>query len=122
MTIQETGTIMDILAAAYPKFYSSRDVDMKNVMKLWATMFAEDDVRIVAAAVGIDSQITTLGIAVKQKITAVVGRGRHKVHDAIDGHLSVRRCRDGRTGIGRVGRLLVKKTRTRGESHQHKRQ
>lgn len=51
MTIQETGTIMDILAAAYPKFYSSRDVDMKNVMKLWATMFAEDDVRIVAAAV-----------------------------------------------------------------------
>lgn len=52
MTLQETGIIMDILSCAYPRFYA--DVgreDQYKTMSLWAEMFAEDDVKIVAAAV-----------------------------------------------------------------------
>lgn len=52
MTRQETGIIMDILTAAYPRFYSGQDApDMRKVIALWAEMFAQDDVRLVAAAV-----------------------------------------------------------------------
>lgn len=52
MTIQETGLIMDILSTAYPQFYSgARAPDPQKTMALWAEMFAEDDVRQVAAAV-----------------------------------------------------------------------
>lgn len=52
MTRQETGIIMDILTAAYPRFYSSTTgPDMCNVIKLWADMFAHDEVALVAAAV-----------------------------------------------------------------------
>lgn len=52
MTLQETATIMDILTAAYPHFYGGKNApDEKNVMRLWASVFADDDVRLVAAAV-----------------------------------------------------------------------
>ena len=52
MTLQETATIMDILTAAYPHFYGGKNApDAKNVMSLWASVFADDDVRLVAAAV-----------------------------------------------------------------------
>ena len=52
MTRQETGIIMDILTAAYPRFYrGSSAEEMRNVMKLWTDMFARDDVALVAAAV-----------------------------------------------------------------------
>ena len=52
MTRQETGIIMDILTAAYPRFYSSTTgPDMRNAIKLWADMFAHDEVALVAAAV-----------------------------------------------------------------------
>lgn len=52
MTRQEIGIIMDILTTAYPAFYNGRNApDMRMTVNLWAEMFAEDDVKIVAAAV-----------------------------------------------------------------------
>lgn len=52
MTREETGIIMDILKAAYPKFYTGPGApDPRTVLDLWAEMFAEDDVALVAAAV-----------------------------------------------------------------------
>lgn len=52
MTRQETGIIMDILTTAYPRFYTGSDApDVRKVINLWAEMFANDDVRVVAAAV-----------------------------------------------------------------------
>lgn len=52
MTRQETGIIMDILTAAYPRFYSGADAaEMRKIMVLWAEMFSRDDVALVAAAV-----------------------------------------------------------------------
>lgn len=50
MTRKDTGIIMDILHAAYPRFYAG-NVDMRNAINLWAEMFANDDVALVAAAV-----------------------------------------------------------------------
>lgn len=50
MTRKDTGIIMDILAAAYPRFYAG-NVDMRNAINLWAEMFVHDDVALVAAAV-----------------------------------------------------------------------
>lgn len=52
MTRQETGIIMDILTAAYPRFYAGVETaDMRKTMSLWAEMFHRDDVALVAAAV-----------------------------------------------------------------------
>lgn len=52
MTRQETGIIMDILTAAYPRFYTGPSApDMRNAIRLWADMFAHDEVALVAAAV-----------------------------------------------------------------------
>lgn len=50
MTIQETGVVMDILSTAYPTFYRDKTADVKT-LRLWTEMFAEDDVRLVCAAV-----------------------------------------------------------------------
>ena len=52
MTRQETGMIMDILTAAYPRFYSGPNTPNKaQTIILWATMFADDPVEVVAMAV-----------------------------------------------------------------------
>lgn len=52
MTMQETGIIMDILVTAYPRFYAGKDApDPRKVMSLWAEMFRDDPVELVAAAV-----------------------------------------------------------------------
>lgn len=52
MTIEETGIIMDILKTAYPRFYSGPNApDKMKTLRLWAEMFARDDVALVAAAV-----------------------------------------------------------------------
>ena len=52
MTRQETGIIMDILTAAYPRFYAGTDApDMRKTISLWAEMFSHDEVALVAAAV-----------------------------------------------------------------------
>lgn len=43
---------MSILATAYPRFYAGTSVAEQNrTLQLWATMFADDDYRIVCAAV-----------------------------------------------------------------------
>ena len=52
MTRQETGVILDILKTAYPRFYAGADArEMAQTVELWAELFAEDDVALVAAAV-----------------------------------------------------------------------
>lgn len=52
MTLQETALIMDILTAAYPHFYGGKNApDEKKTLSLWASVFADDDVKLVAAAV-----------------------------------------------------------------------
>lgn len=50
MNRQETGAIMDILKAAYPRLYADQK-ELRGALNLWHDMFADDDVRIVAAAV-----------------------------------------------------------------------
>lgn len=50
MTRQETGIIMDILTAAYPRFYAG-GVDMESQLKVWSELFADDDLALVAVAV-----------------------------------------------------------------------
>lgn len=51
MTRGETGTIMDILAAAYPRYYAGISGQRReNALTMWATMFADDDIRLVVAA------------------------------------------------------------------------
>lgn len=52
MTRQETGIVMNILTTAYPRFYAGKDApDPGRTLSLWAEMFADDDVELVAAAV-----------------------------------------------------------------------
>lgn len=52
MTLEDAGKIMDVLAIAYPQFYKNHDNEERlDAAKLWATMFADDDAQIVAAAV-----------------------------------------------------------------------
>lgn len=52
MTVLETGQIMDILVTAYPRFYAGKDApDPKKTLELWATMFAEYPLAVVAGAV-----------------------------------------------------------------------
>lgn len=75
MTRQETGIIMDILTTAYPTFYNGRNApDMRMTVNLWAEMFAEDDVKIVAAAV--KALIATDDKGFPPHIGAVKGRIR----------------------------------------------
>lgn len=75
MTRQETGIIMDILTTAYPAFYNGRNApDMRMTVNLWAEMFAEDDVKIVAAAV--KALIATDDKGFPPHIGAVKGRIR----------------------------------------------
>lgn len=52
MTRKETAVIMQILKTAYPRFYGGTEApDMADTLRLWAEMFAGDDVALVAAAV-----------------------------------------------------------------------
>lgn len=52
MTKQETILLMMTLRAAYPRFYADQgDLDAEAAVKLWQTMFAEDDAQLVSAAV-----------------------------------------------------------------------
>lgn len=52
MTIEETGAVMDILQAAYPRYYSGPSApNPEQAVSLWATMFAGDDLQLVLAAV-----------------------------------------------------------------------
>ena len=52
MTIEETADVMDLLKRFYPAFYARQpDTERLKSADLWAVMFADDDPRLVAAAV-----------------------------------------------------------------------
>lgn len=52
MTLKETSAVMDILTVAYPQFYKNQSAQEKLMAaKLWAELFAEDQVQTVLAAV-----------------------------------------------------------------------
>jgi hypothetical protein len=52
MTREETLAIMSVLKAAYPPFYKDMKwSEAEAIVELWATMFADDPVAVVAAAV-----------------------------------------------------------------------
>lgn len=52
MTREETLAIMSVLKAAYPQFYKDmKRSEAEAIVELWATMFADDPVAVVAAAV-----------------------------------------------------------------------
>lgn len=52
MTRQETAQILAILKTAYPTYYRGfKDAELVAIVNLWTEMFAEDDVRLVGAAV-----------------------------------------------------------------------
>lgn len=52
MTREETLVIMSVLKANYPAFYREmKRADAEAAVNLWAEMFADDEARIVAAAV-----------------------------------------------------------------------
>lgn len=52
MTLQETAEILSICKAEWPQSFSRMSAqDGKARLQLWATMFADDDVRLVGAAV-----------------------------------------------------------------------
>lgn len=81
MTLEETGTIMDVLRTAYPRFYAGKDApDPAMSLKLWAEMFRDDDVALVAAAVKSLIQSDTNGFpphigAVKEKLRLLTSDG-----------------------------------------------
>lgn len=52
MDLFETGAVMDILETAYPRYYAGVDDGRrKRAAEMWASAFADDDPRLVAAAV-----------------------------------------------------------------------
>lgn len=52
MTLQETGAIMDILETAYPRFYIGVTAEQsEKTVAFWCSMFQDEPVHIVAAAV-----------------------------------------------------------------------
>ena len=52
MTATQVAEIMDILHAAYPAFYrTTTERDDKMAVKLWASMFADDNPALVVSAV-----------------------------------------------------------------------
>lgn len=52
MTMQETAAIMTILETAYPRFYANKTAKEKQAaLNLWATLFADDNSKIVTEAV-----------------------------------------------------------------------
>ena len=52
MTLQETADIMDILAVAYPQFYQRQtDAQRLQAAQLWASIFLDEPLPLVAAAV-----------------------------------------------------------------------
>lgn len=52
MTLVETAQVMDILCAAYPRFYiNASDSEKINANKLWSAMFNDYDVELVCNAV-----------------------------------------------------------------------
>ncbi len=52
MNRKETGAVMDTLRVAYPQFYrGNQERESALAVKLWAELFAQDDLKTVLAAV-----------------------------------------------------------------------
>lgn len=52
MTAEQTGAVMDALKIAYPRYYAELTGKRRETaLTMWASAFAEDDVRVVLAAV-----------------------------------------------------------------------
>ncbi len=51
MTLAESGQVMDLLAAAYPRFYANDDGNTEMVLEMWASLFQPYPVELVLAAV-----------------------------------------------------------------------
>lgn len=52
MNLKEAGAVMDVLTVSYPQFYRNQgDEDKYMAAKLWAEMFADDQLELVLAAV-----------------------------------------------------------------------
>ena len=52
MTREDTIMVLSVLRGAYPSFYRGADRhEAEDTVSLWASLFADDDVRIVTAAV-----------------------------------------------------------------------
>lgn len=76
MTIEDTAIIMDILTVAYPAFYSKQsDRERVSAAKLWASMFADDDLKYVAAAV------KTIIATKPDSFPPSIGEVKQKVHE-----------------------------------------
>lgn len=77
MNAEQVGRIMNILTAAYPRFYGpDSGVNPKAVASLWAEMFREDDVQVVAYAVKAFIQGDTKGFpphigAIKERVRQI---------------------------------------------------
>lgn len=88
MKRQEVGIIMDILRAAYPRYYSGlSQAELKNAVNLWAEMFAGDDVALVAAAVKSWIERDEKGFPpsigqIKGKLRQITGAGRRELTEA----------------------------------------
>ena len=81
MTRQETGQIMNLLSFAYPRYYAGLDkIREKNAVNMWAVTFAEDDPRLVVAAVKSFIAMDDKGFPpvpgqIKAKLRLIMARG-----------------------------------------------
>lgn len=88
MKRQEVGIIMDILRAAYPRYYFGlSQTELKDAINLWAEMFAGDDVALVAAAVKSWIEADEKGFPpsigqIKGKLRQITGAGRQEPTEA----------------------------------------
>ena len=75
MTIQEMAQIIDILAIEYPQIGSRTDEEKVNMMKLWASMFADEPGQMVAMAVKAFIASDTKGFPPKiGQIKTIIGK------------------------------------------------
>lgn len=75
MTIQEMAQIIDILAIEYPQIGSRTDEEKVNMMKLWASMFADEPGQMVAMAVKAFMASDTKGFPPKiGQIKTIIGK------------------------------------------------
>ena len=82
MTREETSACLKILRLAYPTFYSRmRIADMRDTLDLWATIFVDDDPRIVTHAIrdliqthtGFPPEIADVKQKIREIVSAVTG-------------------------------------------------
>ena len=103
MTRQETAAILKILRVAYPGFYSKLpQSELNEWLSLWATIFADDDARIVTEAVK-DLIQTHTGFPpeiadVRQKITELVRVATGEPTDEESWQLLMDACANGTWG------------------------